>query len=213
MNAQLEEQDTEVQDLAAEIGSILQSAFNTLIERRDRRYEAAIEPLDAERDTLEQESASIKEARADLERLAPAKAREAQRAADVLLLAGKDEEAERKFAEAAAAADAPKALEERRRQISVRIEAIDGEKQAAARRIFRTWHEDCKTIIRPIEHGLFVVILDGVQQSFFDFQTLTNTGGDGVLNTLFRLGDITDLTAGERSPEWVSGSRWYGGRR
>jgi len=213
MNAQLEEQDTEVQDLAAEIGSILQSAFNTLIERRDRRYEAAIEPLDAERDTLEQESASIKEARADLERLAPAKAREAQRAADVLLLAGKDEEAEAKLAEGAAAADAPKALEQRRMAIEARIAEIDSEKQAAARRIFRTWHEDCKTIIRPIEHGLFVVILDGVQQSFFDFQTLTNTGGDGVLNTLFRLGDITDLTAGERSPEWTSGSRWYGGRR
>jgi hypothetical protein len=103
-------------------------------------------------------------------------------------------------------------MTERQREISARIEAIDAEKQAAARRIFRTWHSDCQAIIRPVEHGLFVVLLDGLQRSFYDFQTRTNTAGDGVRNTLFRLGDIANLTAGERSPEWLSGNRWYGGR-
>ena len=212
MNAQLETQDTEVTDIAEEISDTLQAAFDLLIERRDRQYADAIEPLDEERDTLEEESASIGEARVNLERLLPAKAREAQRAADALLLAGKHEEAAAKLTEAEEAANAPEAMKERQREISARIEEIGAEKQTAARRIFASWHEDCKTVIRPVEHGLFVVLLDGLQKSFYDFQNLTNTAGDGVLNTLFRLGHITDLTAGERSPEWNSGTRWYGGR-
>ena len=69
-------QDTEIRDVAEEIGDILQAAFDVLIQRRDRQYAAAIEPLNAERDTLTQESASIEEARVNLERLLPAKARE-----------------------------------------------------------------------------------------------------------------------------------------
>ena len=216
MNAQLETQDTEVTDMAEEVGDILQAAFDLLIERRDRQYADAIEPLDAERDALENESASIGEARRNLEQLLPAKAREAQRAADALLLAGKHEAATAKLTEAEDAANAPAAMAERQREISARIEAIEAEKQAAARRIFASWYEDCKAIIRPIEHGLFVVVLDGLQQSFYDFQTRTNTGGtlERPHNTLVKLSTLQNLTAPERSEEWTAGNRWYsaGGR-
>jgi len=206
MNAQLETQDTEVQDVAEEIAGTLQAAFALLIERRDRQYAEAIEPLDVERDTLEQESASIGEARVNLERLLPAKAREAARAADALLLAGKREASEAKLAEAAEAANAPEAMKERQREISARCEAIEQEKKAIARRIFESWYPDAQRVIRAAEHGLLVILLDGVEDSMNDYQARTG-------ETLIKLFHRTNLTAPERSPEWQAGNRWYGGGR
>jgi len=213
MNAQLDTQETEVQDLCEEIGDILQAAFDLLIGRRDRQYADAIEPLDAERDTLEQESASIGEARRNLERLLPAKAREAQRAADALLLAGKHEEATAKLTEAKDAANAPAAMTERQREISARIEAIEREKKTIARRIFETWYADAQHVIRTTEHGLFVTLLNGVEDSMIDFQTRTGTTSpNGLTGGLFHSGHVAGLTAPERSDEYRSAGRWYGGR-
>jgi len=216
MNAQLDTQETEVQDLCEEIGDILQAAFDLLIGRRDRQYADAIEPLDAERDTLEQESASIGEARRNLEQLLPAKAREAQRAADALLLSGKHAAAAAKLTEAEEAANAPEAMKERQREISARIEAIEAEKQAAARRIFSTWYAETQTVVRAAERGLFCTLLDGLKASFYEYQERTGTGGtlDRPHNTLVKLSTLTDLTAPERSQEWKAGNSWYsaGGR-
>ena len=206
MHAQHETQDTEVTDMAEEIGGTLEAAFALLIERRDRHYADAIEPLDVERDTLEQESASIGEARVNLERLLPAKAREAARAADALLLAGKREASEAKLAEAAEAANAPEAMKERQREISARCEAIEQEKKAIARRIFESWYPDAQRVIRAAEHGLLVILLDGVEDSMNDYQARTG-------ETLIKLFHRTNLTAPERSPEWTAGNRWYGGGR
>jgi len=208
--AQLETQttDTEVQDVAEEIGGTLQAAFDLLIERRDQQYAAAIEPLDAERDTLEKESTAIGEARRSLERLLPAKAREAQRVADALLLAGKHDAAQRKLTEAEEAANAPEAMSERQREISTRCEAIDREKGAIARRIFDSWYCDAQHVIRAAEHGLFVTLLNGVEDSMTEYQV--RTGSEG---TLVKLSHRTNLTADERSLEWQAGYRWYGGGR
>jgi hypothetical protein len=211
MNEQLETQDTEVQDVAEEIGGTLQAAFDLLVERRDREYADAIEPLDAESETLEQESASIGEARVNLERLLPAKAREAQRAADALLLAGRHEEATAKLTEAEEATNAPAAMSERQREISARIEAIEAEKQAAARRIFSTWYAEVQIVVRAAERGLFCTLLDGLRASFYEYQERTGTAGtlDRPHNTLVKLSTLTNLTAPERSPEWTAGNRWY----
>lgn len=210
MNAQLENQiqDTEVQDMAEEIGGTLQAAFDLLIERRDREYAQAVEPLDAERDTLEMESVSIGEARRNLELLLPAKAREAQRASDVLMLAGKHEGAEAKLQEAEDAANAPAAMTERQREISTRCEAIEQEKKAIARRIFASWYPDAQRVIRAAEHGLLVTMLNGVEDAMNDYEARTGTGG-----TLIKLSHHTNLTADERSAEWMAGNRWYGGGR
>jgi hypothetical protein len=208
MNAQ---RDDEVFDAAEEVGGTLQAAFDLLIERRDRQYAEAIAPLDAESETLELECASIGEARVNLELLLPAKAREAQRAADALLLAGKHEEAAAKLTEAEDAANAPEAMKERQREISARIEAIEAEKQAAARRIFSTWYAETQTVVRAAERGLFCTLLDGLKASFYEYQERTGTGGtlDRPHNTLIKLSTLTDLTAPERSEEWTAGNRWY----
>jgi hypothetical protein len=203
--------DTEVQDVAEEIGDILQAAFTLLIQRRDRQYADAIEPLDAERDTLEQESSSIGEARVNLERLLPAKAREAQRAADALLLAGKQEEATAKLTEAEDAANAPAAMTERQREISARIEVIEAEKRAAARRIFSTCYAEAQSVVRAAERGLFCTLLDGLKASFYQYQERTGTGGtlDRPYSFLVKTSHIQNLTAPERSEEWTAGNRWY----
>ena len=204
--------DSEIQVMADEISAELKGAFDLLIEQRDTAYADAIAPLDAERANLAEEYSALSQASQNLEKLLPAMAREAQRQADALLVAGRIEESEAKAAEAQQAAHGLETMRIRQQEISSRLESIEEAKKAQARRVFRSWHSECKRLIRPLEHGLFVVILDGLQQSFFEFQAVTDTVGDGVLNTLFTIGDITDLTADERSPEWQSGTRWYSGR-
>ena len=206
MNAQLETQDTEVTGMAEEIGGIMEAAFDVLIQRRDRQFAAAVEPLDAEEESLKDESASIQEARTNLEKLLPAKAREAQRAADALLLDGKREEAQAKIAEMEEATNAPAAMTGRQQEISARCEAIEQEKKAIARRIFESWYPDAQRVIRAAERGLLVILLDGVEDSMNDYQARTG-------ETLIKLFHRTNLTAPERSPEWTAGNRWYGGGR
>ena len=67
----------------------------------------AVAGLNAERAALEQESQGILKAADELKLLLPAKAREAERAADALLLAGKHEAAQAKRDEQQQAEAAP----------------------------------------------------------------------------------------------------------
>jgi hypothetical protein len=212
MTEQLE-QATEIQAIADEISAMLKGAFDLLIERRDSMYADAIATLTPEGDNLGKEYAAIGEAARNLAELLPAKARVAQAEHDRLLLAGDREGAALKLAEQKEADHAAEAMRARQAAITTRLEAIEEEKRAHARRIFRAWHGECKALIRPIEHGLFVVILDGLRNSFFDFQARTDTVGAGVLNNLFNQDDIADLTAPERSEEWRLAVTWYGVRR
>jgi hypothetical protein len=104
-------------------------------------------------------------------------------------------------------------MQERQQEIAARIEAIAREKQAIARRIFAWWYPECQAIIRAAEHGLFITLLNTIEESFSDFQTRTNTNApDGLVGGLFHKGHIAGLTADERSAEWAAGQRWYSGR-
>jgi hypothetical protein len=206
-------QDSITTQMAEHIGQIIDETFAALIESRDSQYAAAIAPLDAEGENLGKEYAAIGEAARNLAELLPAKARVAQAEHDSLLLAGDREGAAVKLAEQKEAEHAAEAMRARQREISNRIGGISEEKKEQARRIFADWYPDCQKVIRPIEHALFVTVLDGLQKSFFDFQAMTDTAGDGVLNTLFKQYHLAGLTADERSAEWLSGSKWYGRRR
>ncbi len=110
---------------------------------------------------------------------------------------------------------APGAMNERQRVITARIEAIAGERQTIARRIFETWYAECQTVVRAAEHGLFCTLLDGLKASFYEFQDRTGTGGtlDRPFSFLVQDHYLSNLTADEHSAEWNSGSRWYSGRR
>ena len=145
--------------------------------------------------------------------LLPAKARIAQYEADKLTVSGKSEEAKAKLKEMREAERAPETMHARQREIVSRIETIEEEKKAEARRIFQEWYADVQHVIRAAEHGLFIVLLDQLESSFYSYQESTGTGtSDNRQRPLLHQGLIAGLTAPERSIEWRSGQRRYGGR-
>ncbi|MGB8029873.1 MAG: hypothetical protein WCF30_09410 [Terracidiphilus sp.] len=113
-----------------------------------------------------------------------------------------------------AAKGSPQAMNERQREISVRVEMIEDEKHATAVRVFEAWFPDVQAICHAAERGFFLDLLDGSAWDFCDFQAKTNCAAaplkrrKGLLLSRF----LTDLTGPERSPEWVRGQRWYRGR-
>ena len=168
--------DTQIVEMAENVTSLFDQTFTELIERRDAEYNTAIAPLDAERESLTQEHGAIGEASANLEKILPARAREAQREADVLTVAGKHEEAEAKIAEAEDAKRAPSAMNDRQREIDERIAVIDREKRAIARRVFEQWYAELLPVCRAAERGFLVILLDGLEDSFTEFMAETGTG-------------------------------------
>jgi len=211
---QQEGQDTEIHARAERLSATFQEIFTMLIERRDTAYEEAIAPLDAERRALAKEYSTIEKAAQRLRELLPAKERVTRREADELLLEGKREEAEAKLREAQQAAEAPAAMVVRQQEILARVHEIDDEKKAIAKQVFEEWYPKCQKVIRAGEHGFFVVLLGGLEQSFYQYQASTGTGmSDNRHRPLLHQGHFSGLTADERSPEWEAGSHWYGVRR
>ena len=203
-----------VEDACEEISITASEAFKFLIERREAALAAAIAPLDAEEQSLRQEYVSIGDAARSLELLLPAKARIAQSEADQLTVAGKSEEAKAKLEEMRQAESAPTAMRERQKEIAERIEAIEGEKRAIARRIFETWYSECQAVVRAGETGLFITLLNGLRESFVEYEQRTDTGGTLThpFSGLVQNRHLENLTAPDRSDSWVAGSGWYGGR-
>jgi hypothetical protein len=208
------EVDPQVQQTIDRITSAFDDALAMLIARLNRQYGETTKALDAERATLVEEYACIEQASANLKAILPAKQRLLQHEADHLLVEGKSQEAQVKLAEMQKALDASNTMSQRQGQITHRIHEIDAEKKAIARTIFNESYGQCQHIVRGAEHGLFCVLLDGLQSAFFDYQQSTDTGtADNRQRPLIQQGHITGLTADERSIEWRSGQRWYGGRR
>lgn len=215
MTAQLETQETEVQAVAEKLDGLFAEAFKLLAARLDSRYEAAIEPLQAEEESLREEHAAIAEARVNLERILPARARVAQSEADALTVAGKHEEAQAKLTEAEEAANAPAAMKDRQREISARLKALEEEKRNAGRRVFEGWYAEAQQIIRASEHGFFINLLDQVRSAMYDYQERHGLHGTMEKPYSFLIKDyhLWNLTAPERSSEWRSSQKWYGDNR
>jgi hypothetical protein len=206
-------QDSEIPNLTEEITGTLQQAFDILVERRDAAFAAAIAPLDVEIENLTKEYSAIGEAAQNLAELLPAKARVAQAEHDRLLLAGDREGAAEKLWEQKEAESARGAMSKRQSEIAAHLDVIDNQKRSLAKNVFQQWYAECQAVIRAAEHGLFITLLDGLKQSFFDFEQQTDTFAKTVGDPgLFTAGNLTGLTSDERSPEWISGSKWYRGR-
>ena len=207
--------DTEIRDVCEELHVTVEAAFNLLIQRRDTALAAANEPLDAEKSALKEESAAIATAAENLKALLPAQAREAQRQADALLLDGKHEAAQAKIAEQHEAEAAPETMRTRQQAITARLSAIEGEKRDIARRVFAQWYAELQTVIRPVETGLFVRLLDSGLAEMRAFQEKHGLVGTLADPYAFLVKDshIAQLTAPERSEEWQAGNRWYRGGR
>lgn len=201
-------------EMAEYVGLTIVEARDELLAERDAQIAAADAPLDAERELLLEEYGAIAEASTNLEALLPAKAREAQRQADVLLLAGKREEAQAKLREQREAEAAPATMKARQQAIRARLEAIEMEKKAIAKNAFADWYARLQAIIRACEHGLFVDLLDSgldEMRAYEERHRLTATLADpyGCLVKGFH---IENLTAPARSAELTSGTNWYGRR-
>ncbi len=206
---------SEIEDIALEISGTLQAAFDLLIQRREAALASTFAPLDAEKESLAREYADIGEAAHSLELLLPATAREAQREADALLLAGKADEAEAKMKAAQEAANAPGTMKARQQAISARLEAIDAERKVVAKRVFEQWYGELQHIVRGSEHGLFIELLDKARNEMYAFQERHQLVGSLAEPYGFLVKDhhLANLTAPERSAEWQSGQRWYKGRQ
>ena len=190
------------------------STVDSLLQKLRTTIAAAVSKLESERDALEQESVTIQTAADELRLLLPAKAREAARAADTLLLEGKGEEAQAKREEQQRVERAPTEMEQRRRAIvAARIEEIDSEKTAIARRVFERWFPELRGVLVE-EQRTLCAALDNAWASIqtFALETGTQEGRRPLVSTNLR----TDLTARETGPEKPTFLRlldWFGGRR
>jgi len=209
------DQPAEIEKIRAGISGTVEAAFDLLLERREAALAAALSPLDEEEKSLRKEYGEIGAAARNLELLLPAKAREAQRQADALLLEGKQEEAATKIAEAEEARTAPESMKERQGEITERLEAIAGERQVIAKHIFEPWYAELQHVIRAAEHGLFIELLDKAQDAMYAYQTRHELQGtlEDPYGFLIKDFHLSGLTSRERSAEWASSQRWYGDRR
>jgi len=205
-----------LEELTRQITSLFTDTLAALVEQRDSRYENEIAGLESERATLAKEYGAIEQAAGNLKLVLPAMEREAERAADALTLAGKHEEARAKIAESGKARNAPLTMKTRQQAISARIETLRKEERDIARHIFNEWYREVQQVCRASEQGHFLILLDGLEQSFYDFQTRTDTALDRMNHPgepgLVYSWHIAGLTADERSAEWKAARKWYGGR-
>jgi hypothetical protein len=203
--------------LADAITKLFDSTLTQLVALRDERYAAAIEDLEHEAAALAKEDGQLEADIASLEAVLPSKERLTQHQIDTLLVEGKRYEVKDKLSELAAYKHKLVTKRERQKEISARLEAIGKEKRDIAKQVFEEWFAKVQPVVRAAEHGLFIVLLNGLEQSCYEYQERTDTGPSayGVVpyvRPLLSPERLTSLTADERSEEWRSGVRWYGGR-
>ena len=188
------------------------STVDALLQQLRDSYTTATAKLASERAKLEEESAAIQAASQELRLLLPAKARETERAADVLLLAGEPEAAQAKREEQQSAERAPAKLEQRRRAIAVQCDQIEAAREAIARRVFADWFPELRGAL-VAEQLALVDALDAAWTGIVRFSGETGTGGiGGILKASME----NDLTARDQGPERAIYGRlvsWFGGRR
>jgi hypothetical protein len=190
----------------------INSTVDSLFRDLHTTLAGAVAKLEAERDKLEEESQGIQAAANELKLLLPAKAREAERAADVLLLAGKPAEAQAKRKEQQQAERAPAEMEQRCRAITVRCGQIASEKEAIARRVFQEWYPELRAGLLA-EQTAMCDALDSAWTGIVRYAGETGTDGIGGI---IRGSMENDLTADDRGPERALYGRlvsWFGGRQ
>ena len=191
-------------NITVTVDSLLQQLHTTLA--------GAVAKLEAERAELEAESQGILETANDLKQKLPAAAREAQRQADVLLLAGEPEAAAAKYAKQRQAESAPAKLEDRRRTIAVRCGQIAAEEEAIARRVYDQWYPGLHAAL-VAEQLSMCDALDAAWTGIVRSAGETGTGGIGGIIKANLENDMTARDHGEEKPLYGRLVSWFGGRR
>ena len=204
-----------VESMGGAITTIFETTFSQLVALRDSHYSAGIEELEQESNRLSEEYDRLEQGIASLEAILPSEIRLNQHQVDELLVSGKPDAARDKRTELAEFKRKPIVMREQQKEIQARLEAIASEKRAIAKQVFEQWlAEVVQPVVREAERGLFITLLDRIEQSMYQYQDHTNTGtADNRQRPLINQGHISGLTADERSAEWQSGTRRYGGRR
>jgi hypothetical protein len=185
------------------------STVDSLLQQLRTTLAGAVAKLEAERDKLEEESQGIQAAANELKLLLPAKAREAERAADVLLLQGKSQEAAAKIKEQKQAERAPAEMEQRCRAITVRIGEIASEKKAIARRCFAEWYPRLRAALVAEQ----LAVCDALDSAWVGLCRYAGDHGIDGIGGVIKANMQSDLTALDRGPERVLYERlvsWFG---
>jgi alkanesulfonate monooxygenase SsuD/methylene tetrahydromethanopterin reductase-like flavin-dependent oxidoreductase (luciferase family) len=188
------------------------STVDSLLQQLHTTLAGAVAKLEAERAALEADSQGILKTANELRLPLPAAAREAQRQADKLLLAGKPEEAAAKYAKQRQAESAPGKLEDRRRTIAVRIIEIASEKEAIARRCFAEWYPRLRAAL-VAEQLAMVDALDAAWTGIVRFSGETGTGGIGGVIKASMENDLTARDQGDERAIYGRLVDWFGGRQ
>jgi hypothetical protein len=192
-------------EVKAEFERIFPRALAVLRDELNQRYSDRVAALDKEAAALAVEYAGIVEEAQKLATVLPSLGREAQREADRLVLAGDHGAAGVKLAELREAEKMPLAMEQRQKEISDRYDRIPAEKIAIAQKVYEQMYPEMQAVVRPAEKGFFVCLLDGLARVAEDFQQMTGS----AQNPILQFNRLSALTADERSPEWQSAQRWY----
>jgi hypothetical protein len=188
------------------------STVDRMLQELNTTLSKAVAKLESDRDALEQESAEILTAANELKLLLPAKAREAEREADRLLLAGKPEEATAKIQEQKSAERAPEEMERRRYAITARLGEIASEERTIAVRVFQEWYPRLRAAL-VAEQLTMCNALDSAWGGIVRFSGETGTGGIGGI---VKASMENDLSARDQGPERAIYERlvsWFGGGR
>ena len=145
----------------------------------------------------------------------PSKERLTQHEVDELLLSGKPDakqDVANKLAELKELQHQPAAMREQAKGDHCQARrAIQAEKHSITRDIFNAWHSECQYVVRSAERALFCTLLDGLQESFAQFQARVGMGtSDNRQRPLLNQGHLSNLTSDGRSAEWAAGHKWYG---
>jgi len=108
----------------------------------------------------------------------------------------------------------PAVMRQRLGIVHDRVQSINQEKCDIAKQVFEDWYTKVRPVIRSAERGLLITLLQGLEQSFYQYQASTGMNtSDNRHRPLVHQGHITGLTADGRSPEWEAGAHYYGVRR
>jgi hypothetical protein len=189
---------------------------NALLLELRATYTAAVAKLEEERADLYKESSEIRAASNgtnDVTKYLAAKAREAERESDRLLLAGEPEQAQAKREEQERAERAPLELETRLSAISAQCDKIFSEEEAVARRAFAEWHLRLRAELLRDQLDSVTALdkaRDGIARWAGEHGLAAQPGG------ILTSGWEDDLTARDRGPERPLFERlriWFGGRQ
>src|ERR1035441_313097 len=164
------------QMLADAITGMFDTTLGQLIALRDERYADTLKEFERESEALAKEYGELEVGIKDIEATLPAKTRLNQHDVDVLLVSGKRYAVRDKLAELEVVKSELVAMKERLGVIQDRFLSIDQEKCDIAKQVFETWYTKVRPVIRSAERGLLITLLQGLEQSFYQYQASTGMG-------------------------------------